>query len=81
MVNMKGKKNNDLEINQIKTTLPVFMEMYNSTIPANFTQASVATLKKFQSLYPSLFKNSEEWSIDKHRKKLIEWLPSSHNNL
>ncbi|TSC69860.1 MAG: hypothetical protein G01um101470_943 [Parcubacteria group bacterium Gr01-1014_70] len=78
MMCMIGKKNRDLEINQMGTTLSVFMETYNKSIPAGFPPASVPTLKKFQALHPVLFKKGDEWSIDKHRKKLMDWLPSSN---
>lgn len=78
MACMIRKKNNDLEINQITTTLPIFMETYNKSIPPSFPSASIPVLKKFQTLHPALFKNTDEWSIDKHRKKLMDWLPSSN---
>ena len=74
---MIGKRNRDLEINQVSTTLPVFMETYNKSIPDGFPVVSVSILKKFQALHPILFKNGDEWSIDKHRKKLMDWLPSA----
>jgi len=76
---MAKRRDYELEANQTATSLSVFMETYNRTLPASFTPASVTALKKFQSLHPSLFKNSEEWSIEKHRKKLLEWLPSNHD--
>lgn len=58
------------------TTMPVFMESYNKSIPASFPQASVKTLKRFQVVHPTLFKQNDEWSVDKHRKKLMDWLSS-----
>ena len=69
-------KNKELEVNQIKTSLLVFMESYNKSIPVSFPLVSIKMLKKFQTLHPVLFKNSDEWSIDKHRKKVMDWLPS-----
>ena len=69
-------KNNPLELNQIKTPLLAFMESYNKSIPVSFPRVSVKTLKRFQALHPVLFKHSNEWSIDKHRKRLMDWLPS-----
>ena len=68
-----------LELNQAHTTVEVFMKAYNQTIPRGFTVVSVVMLKKFQEAYPLLFKNKEEWSIEKHRKKLMDWLPSHLN--
>ncbi|OGY63785.1 MAG: hypothetical protein A3I89_02930 [Candidatus Harrisonbacteria bacterium RIFCSPLOWO2_02_FULL_41_11] len=69
-------KNDQQELNQIKTPLLVFMESYNKSIPVSFPVVSVKILKKFQVLHPVLFKNSNEWSIDKHRKRVMDWLPS-----
>ena len=69
-------KNNPLDINLVKTTLVAFMESYNKSIPSDFPHASVKILKHFQPLPPVLFKNSDEWSVDKHRKKVMDWLPS-----
>ncbi len=73
----------ELEQNQTATSLAVFMESYNKNLPLGFPQASVKTLKKFQILHPALFPasapgatNGEEWSIIKHRKKLMDWLSS-----
>ena len=70
-------KNNPLELNQTKTPLLAFLESYNKSIPGSFPRVSVKILKHFQKLHPILFKHSNEWSIDKHRKRLMDWLPSS----
>ncbi|HEY4499555.1 MAG TPA: hypothetical protein VJH70_00265 [Candidatus Paceibacterota bacterium] len=69
-------KYNPLDVNLVKTTLVAFMESYNKSIPIGFPHASVKVLKQFQESYPVLFKGSNEWSIDKHRKKVMDWLPS-----
>jgi len=45
---MVKRRDYELEANQATTSLPVFMETYNRTLPASFTPASVAALKKFQ---------------------------------
>lgn len=50
------------------------MASYNQGIPAGFTRASVRALKQFQGTYPILFKNGDFWSIDRHRKRLMDWL-------
>ncbi len=69
-------KHPELEINQVVTTLASFMESYNKSIPASFPRVSVKVLRRFQALHPALFKRGDKWSIDKHRKKLMDWLPS-----
>ena len=76
MTIVKKRKKNDLEFNQIRTTLPIFMEFYNKTTPVSFPRVSIKILKKFQELHPMLFRGGDEWSIDRHRKKVMDWLPS-----
>lgn len=73
-------KNLELELNQAKTPLLAFMESYNKSIPVGFPCASVKILKRFQAQHPAFFKNSDEWSIDKHRKKVMDWLPTDSNS-
>ena len=71
---MKRKKEVDQSIVQIP--LAAFLESYNKNIPASFPKASVSILKKFQSIYPALFKHGDMWSLAQHRKKVIDWLSS-----
>lgn len=71
---MRG--NTELKLNEVKTSLADFMESYNKSIPAGFPRPSVKLLKTFQALHPMLFKHGDEWSIDKHRKRLMDWLVS-----
>jgi hypothetical protein len=71
----KGNKEQQ-EFNERGVSVAVFLDYYNKNIPESYPHATVESLKKFRSLYPALFQNNEEWSIDKHRKKLMDWLPS-----
>jgi len=71
------RKNAEFERNQIKTSLAVFIENYNESIPKGFPSVTIKALKEFQTTHPKLFKKNNEWSIDKHRKRLMDWL-SSH---
>ncbi|MBI4132304.1 MAG: hypothetical protein HY474_01595 [Candidatus Sungbacteria bacterium] len=64
------------ERNELATPILVFLESYNQKLPAGFPRASVAALKQFQTAYPTLFKHGDAWSIDKHRKRLMDWLAS-----
>lgn len=59
--------------------MAAFLENYNRNIPAGYPQASTKMLKQFQVAHPILFKHGDEWSVDKHRKKLMDWLSSSPN--
>lgn len=68
-----------LEKNQAMTSIASFLEAYNKSVPEGFPRATPAMLRKFQAAHASLFKNPEQWSIEKHRKKLMDWLPSYHD--
>ena len=70
---MKSKKDLELELNKVGTSLLVFMDTYNKTMPDNFPRATPAAMKEFRRNYPLLFKNTEEWSLDRHRKKFMDW--------
>ena len=70
------RKKDELKRNQIGTSLLIFMESYNKSIPVSFPHPSIKVLKTFQALHPILFKHGDEWSIDRHRKRLMDWLPS-----
>lgn len=71
---MARSRNPDEEINQMDTTLLVFMEAYNKKIPKDFPVATISLLKKFQLAHPKHFKGENNWSIDKHRKRFMDWL-------
>jgi len=73
---MKGKKNINAEFNEALTTVIVFMEYYNQNIPPTYPKATEKSLLAFKANYPGLFEKGEAWSIDKHRKRLMDWLPS-----
>ncbi|MDD5032858.1 MAG: hypothetical protein PHC85_01960 [Candidatus Pacebacteria bacterium] len=70
---MKGNRKEE-ELNQAQVTLLSFLESYNQTIPASFPHASVPILKKFQGAHPTLFKDTDLWSVAQHRKRLMDWL-------
>ena len=70
------RKNEASELNKVVTSAAVFMESYNKSVPFGFPTVSMKALKEFQSLHPTLFKHGNEWSIDRHRKRLMDWLIS-----
>jgi len=72
------KRNEVLEFNLLRVPLLMFLESYNQSIPKSFPHATIATLEKFRGLYPTLFKSGNKWSIAQHRKRLMDWLSSSH---
>ena len=73
---MRSSKYNDLLENQEVTPMGAFLESYNKSAPSAFPLASEETLKEFQEAYPSLFKNKNARSIDKHRKRFMDWISS-----
>lgn len=52
-----------------------FLKSYNANMPSSFPRASNALLEKFKAEHAGLFRHGDMWSLDTHRKKLIEWLP------
>jgi hypothetical protein len=75
---MKTPKDTGPKPYEMKTSLAVFMASYNLGLPAGFPRPSVKVLKIFQAKHPMLFKNSDEWSLDRHRKRLMDWLISNN---
>ena len=73
------RKNEASELNKVVTSAAVFMESYNKSIPLGFPNVSIKAMKEFQSVHPMLFKHGSEWSIDRHRKRLMDWLLSHHD--
>lgn len=73
------RKNDMSELNKVVTSAAVFMESYNKSVPFGFPRVSNKALKEFQSVHPMLFKHGDEWSIDRHRKRLMDWLISHHD--
>jgi len=58
-----------------KLTLPAFLKSYNEDLPAQFPQVSDSHLREFKKTFPTLFKEDSSWSLDQHRKKVMDWLP------
>lgn len=54
-----------------------FLKYYNGNVPGSFPQATSANMKAFQVSHPAIFEDSTKWIIDKHRKKLMDWLVSN----
>jgi len=65
-----------LEQNQAKTTIEVFTALYNKNTPENLPHVTVKILKEFKAANPSLFKHGDSWSMERHRKKVMDWLYS-----
>jgi len=75
---MKRRKNIEQEISQIIVTTSAFVASYNRDIPKGYPEASVENLEQFYKAHPLLFKNGRKWSMDRHRKRVMDWLASYH---
>ena len=60
---------------EIRITASDFLVSFNQNMPAHFPRASSALMAKFRVEHPLLFKRDNLWSLDQHRKKLMDWLP------
>lgn len=54
-----------------------FIESYNRNMPEGYPKVSVMVMEKFKEAHASLFKGKGFWSLDQHRKRMIEWLPQN----
>jgi hypothetical protein len=46
-----------------------------------FPQATTELLQKFKEGHASFFKHGELWSLDEHRKKIVDWLQLNKKSL
>ena len=60
---------------EIQVPLVDFLKLYNQGIPESFPRASAALLQKYKDEHATFFKHGEMWSLDLHRKKVMDWLP------
>ena len=65
----------DRERSEKKLSLPEFLAAYNKDLPSQFPRASASLLKIFSERHPEFFKRDSNWSLDQHRKKVMDWLP------
>ena len=62
-------------VNELQIPIEEFLKSYNKTIPTEFPKASKLLLLRFKENNAGLFKHGELWSLDLHRKKIMDWLP------
>jgi hypothetical protein len=62
-------------IHEAQISLGDFVASYNQMIPETWPHATAELLEKFKESNTSLFKHGDSWSIDLHRKRIIDWLP------
>jgi hypothetical protein len=51
-----------------------FLKTYNDGLPLEFPKASASQLREFRKENAGLFKKNDSWSLDQHRKKVMDWL-------
>ncbi|MFA6503147.1 MAG: hypothetical protein WCT45_02740 [Candidatus Paceibacterota bacterium] len=66
----------DRERSEKKRPLADFLKLYNENLPLAFPRASLELLKEFKSGHAALFPNGSVWSLDQHRRKVMDWLRS-----
>ncbi|HVB19752.1 MAG TPA: hypothetical protein VNF51_00475 [Candidatus Paceibacterota bacterium] len=68
------------DVDRLRSEKPIpfsdFLKFYNENLPAAFPRASLALLREFKKTNTALFKNGNLWSLDQHRKKVMDWLTS-----
>ena len=69
------KYGEELKVSEERTSLADFLKSYNKNLPQGFPRASAVLLKSFKETHPLFFKHGNLWSLDEHRKKIIDWLP------
>ena len=69
------KYGDEMKVNETPISMSEFLGSYNKNMPEGFPRATTSLLKKFQAAHPTLFKRGDMWSLDQHRKKLMDWLP------
>ncbi len=65
----------DRERSERLVTMADFLKAYNDGAPEGFPRATKSLLLEYKSLYAGQFKDDDLWSLDMHRKKIMDWLP------
>jgi hypothetical protein len=67
----------DRERSEKKRSLTDFLVLYNENLPTAFPRASAMLLEEFKNTHASLFpRRGNVWSLDQHRRKVMDWLRS-----
>ncbi len=64
----------DRERSERKHSRGEFLALYNEGLPSGFPRATAALLAEYRRTHIDQFKG-EHWSLDLHRKKVMDWLP------
>lgn len=69
----KDKKN--MKEGPVLISVSEFLESYNKNMPEGWPRATAPLLQKFKDAHSALFTHGDLWSLDQHRKKIMDWLP------
>ena len=61
--------------NETPLTAAQFMESFNANMPAGYPHVTLKIMEHFKLAHQNLFKKPDVWTLDLHRKRMIEWLP------
>jgi len=75
MISLPPKKKKTMNEGPVLISVSEFLESYNKHMPAGWPKATATLLQKFRSEHTALFTHGDLWSLDQHRKKLMDWLP------
>lgn len=63
--------------NEVPLSATEFKESFNQNMPAGYPHVTLEIMDKFRFAHPNLFKKPNVWTLDLHRKRMIEWLPQN----
>lgn len=73
------------DVDRIRSEKPLsfteFLKSYNTNLPLQFPRASLALLREFKKTNAVLFKDGNLWSLDQHRKKVMDWLTTKQGSM
>jgi hypothetical protein len=72
-----GKITQRIVPNETPLTATEFLESFNSNMPLGYPHVTLDIMKKFQQAHQSLFKKPNIWTLELHRKRMIQWLPQN----
>ncbi len=61
---------------ELSLTLPAFLRTYNEDLPPGFPLATTELLREFKKTHTVFFRDEAAWSLDRHRKRVMDWLPA-----
>jgi len=63
---------------EVQISISDFLKSFNQNMPEGFPQVTEEQLLRFKKEHLSFFKHGDSWSLDLHRKKIIDWLPQNN---